>query len=67
MARRSNAGTTRAGLITTVNMTTGEILDVGPGHSELEVRRLVRKAQRRRAELLRTASVTHWHLSRVSS
>lgn len=66
MARRSSAGTTRAGLITTVNMTTGEILDVGPGHSERHVRRLVSRAQKKRASNLRAAAVTHWRLGRAS-
>ena len=58
MARRSSSAASRAGVITTVNMATGEILDVGPGHSAHQVRKWVRQANRRRARLLREASIT---------
>lgn len=53
----------RANHVTTVDMRTGEILAVAEAHSGREVRRMVRRAQRRRARNLRAAAVTSWRLA----
>lgn len=66
MARFSTSEVPRtAGQLIRVDMSTGEILSVGARTNIRHVRRLVKAAQRRRARLLRAASVSSWHLSRV--
>lgn len=67
MARFSTGGRApRGGIVTTVNMTTGEIVRVAEAHSERQVARLVHKAQRRRSRALRAASVSAWQLGAAS-